>query len=406
MFINQYKINTMILGDILRIQNKLLSLILICIFLISSSIFLIPGESTENSVMQIIQLTDDDINYQDVSFIPNGDRILYVSNESSDGYTHVWQMDISGQNRKQLTFEPFNHSYPSIDDNENMLLYHRGSFDTGREICIQYLSNNTIRKIANGSFPSYNYDYSKIIFLSMQKIDNYSLKEVVEIYHLDSGISNLIPINPSELYFIYTPCFDSKDKCFAFPGHNEYSGIIASPGIHIYFLTNDSIFQIIPEAKGYFENPFIGAYDLDFCFNDRYITYLNCSRRSNRDATGIICIVDLNGTNPVTLFDSEAIMEYDFYEESQSLVYILNRDIYLTSILDIDQDGIPDVIDIDRDGDGFINENEDFPDDPEKWEETEENTNWIFIMILMLWMIVTILIIIIILSKKKGKDGP
>lgn len=371
---------------------------IITTLILLTAIPLAEGDSLRNTFKDIFQITNDNYYYSDISFTPDGKGIIYISNESSDGFYQIWKMDLDGKNRQQFTFEHYNHSCPSINGNGNMLLYHRSSSTTGQEIYIKYMSNNTVLKIANGSHPSFNYNFSKIIFLGLHRPENSSYdQEVIETYDLHSGLSNIIPIYPHAFFFIYAPKIDSKGECIVFPGHNEYSGIIASPGIHLYFLSNGSILHVIPEA-GALPGNFKGAYDLKFCLNDRYITYLN---RSRGTSTGIICIVDINGTNPTTLFNSEGIKKYDIYEPNLRLIYIKDQNIYLTNIPDIDYDGIPDVIAEDKEGDGYVNENDDFPEDPDRWKENEKNTYLLLIGLLVTCFLIIIGLIIIIRWKKK-----
>ena len=371
--------------------------IIYLITIITTLSLLIPipfaGSNTSRNISEeILQITNDNSDYFDISFTPDGKGILYVSDESSDGFHQIWKMDLDGNNRQQLTFERYDHSSPSINVNGNMLLYHRGSPATGQEICIKYISNNTVQKIANGSYPLFNHDFSKIIFLGLHRPENSSYDHrVIEIYDLDSGLSNIISIYPQSLFSIYAPKIDSKGECIVFPGNNVYSGIDASPGIHLYFLSNGSIIQVIPEA-GFFPGNFKGAYELKFCFDDKYITYLN---GSSGPSTGIICIVDIYGTNSTVLFNSEGIEKYDIYEPDLRLIYIKNQNIYLTNIPDIDFDGIPDIIDDDRDG-GSNN-----PDDPEWWKEDEKNTYLLLIGLLVTCSILFVALIIIMRGKKK-----
>lgn len=347
------------------------------------------SNTSRNISEEIIQITNDNYDYSDISFTPDGESIIFVSDESSDGYYQIWKMDLDGNNRQQLTFERYNHSSPSINDNGNMLLFHRGSPNTVQEICIRYMSNNTVRKIATGSHPSFNHDFSKIIFLGLHRPENSpNDQEVIELYDLDSGLSNIIDIYPHNLFFIYAPKIDSKGELIVFPGNNVYSGTVASPGIHLYFLSNGSILQVIPEA-GFFPGNFKGAYELKFCFDDKYITYLN---GSYGPSTGIICIVDIYGTNSTVLFNSEGIETYDIYEPGLRLIYIKNQNIYLTYIPDIDYDGIPDIIDNDRDGDGNNEENDDFH---------LKNIYFLLIGLLVTSFLIIIGLIIIIRWKKK-----
>ncbi len=67
---------------------------------------------------------------------------------------------------------------------------------------------------------------------------------------------------------------------------------------------------------------------------------------------------------------------------------------------DLDSDFIPDIIDEDRDGDGYPNEEDDFPDDPEKWEREEADYIWFIITFVTILLLVIVLVCFFIYRKR------
>ena len=75
---------------------------------------------------------------------------------------------------------------------------------------------------------------------------------------------------------------------------------------------------------------------------------------------------------------------------------------------DIDRDKIPDDVDQDRDGDGHPNNEDYYPDDPDRWEKEEDkekDSTWLFITIIVIILIV-IGIIGFILYRKRSIHNP
>ena len=74
---------------------------------------------------------------------------------------------------------------------------------------------------------------------------------------------------------------------------------------------------------------------------------------------------------------------------------------------DMDDDGIPDSLDPDRDGDNILNVEDAYPDDPERWEKVEEEEYGIIVHILIgiiVVVFVVALVVLIIYIKRKKKD--
>jgi len=71
---------------------------------------------------------------------------------------------------------------------------------------------------------------------------------------------------------------------------------------------------------------------------------------------------------------------------------------------DIDLDRIPDPIDSDRDGDGHPNDEDIFPDDPDKWKRPKDEDSsylWVIVLIIILILLAVIAVAYIVYSKRK-----
>ncbi|UCE37279.1 MAG: right-handed parallel beta-helix repeat-containing protein [Thermoplasmata archaeon] len=70
---------------------------------------------------------------------------------------------------------------------------------------------------------------------------------------------------------------------------------------------------------------------------------------------------------------------------------------------DFDEDGVPDIEDDDDDNDGYLDEEDAFPLDPNKWKEDEEPSFMIWIIILVLVVIIICIVVLLFVKKKRGQ---
>lgn len=119
---------------------------------------------------------------------------------------------------------------------------------------------------------------------------------------------------------------------------------------------------------------------------------------SNRaDVFDYYPLTDINHTD----YDRDGYMN-DLEEKYQSDMFSID-----SIPPDLDEDLIPDDEDDDRDGDGHRNDEDEFPDDPDKWqnETISEDRLWITITIVVTILVIIVLacVLIIFYLKKPGK---
>jgi len=81
------------------------------------------------------QLTSDPAPQGEASYSRDGNWILYQSTEGGETVPQIWMMDRNGQNRRQLTFDRWGHCLPRfLPDGHTIVYAAEGTGLDGRQI--------------------------------------------------------------------------------------------------------------------------------------------------------------------------------------------------------------------------------------------------------------------------------
>lgn len=170
-----------------------------------------------------------------------------------------------------------------------------------------------------------------------------------------------------------------------------------------------------------FQNNFYSTHDENYVFdggknnkwnNSIYGNYWSNWNNPDYNEDGIVdhpyqIIGSANSTDyfPLSFLEINDA-DNDGFPDGLEKLYGTNEMDPSSSPKDIDNDKIPDKIDTDRDGDGIENENDYYPDDPDKWEKPKENwTVHIIVIICILILTIAIIVSIKLRRKKKRTDN-
>ncbi len=323
-----YEILLIDISDNMSTKIKVGFMILICILLVISFFYLLfyQGENNieldQKEVVYPLRLTEDNYSYYHPYFSPDNNKIIFISNESDDGFFQVWVIDIITKDKEQLTFEPYNHYFPRYNSEGDKIIYTRNYYYQENESSIRrkmsaiwIMNSNGANKqlyIENAFCGSFNHDDTKVVFQKGRFYSDYLSGLGIEIINAD-GTNRSMKLNGSGgIAYIY-PSFNKDGTNIIYTEHWLLGGIAPPYEIRILNLNNNSIIA--------FPQYYYNSYKPVFSPDNNHIYYI---------ANGNIWKMNINGTNNSLVYDNEEeVFDFNISSDGEKIVYIEGNDIWI-----------------------------------------------------------------------------
>ena len=355
------------------------------------------------------QITNDNYEYYQPTFNSDGNMIIFISGEHKD--YRIWLMDVNGNDRKQIYNDSSRIDSATFFPSGNQLI-----FSNKDGIWKMDIDGSNKTFLWKGHSSRITPDEQRMVFVEYAGISGMGEDYFINIVDMDD------PENKTSLYWVdffnFIELNSDGKKVMSFKPWDKINRIniididtmnIITLRENLYNISNPNFYPIQDKIV-YVKDGDLWLMDIDGANQTlildeekpiRYPSFSPDGRKVTYIMEGDIWIMD-GGTIDT---DRDKIIDYfdhdddnDGYNDTIELAEgtdPLNKN---SMPPDLDKDYIPDSIDPDIDGDGILNEDDDYPYTPMKLRK--EDSDLIPILIVAsIYSIILIIIIVIMLRK-------
>ncbi len=383
--------------------------IIICFFIVIYTLFsFIEGVNSEK-----IQITNDDYEYFQPAFNPDGNIIIFISGEHKD--YRIWFMDINSNYHKQIYNDSSRISSAIFFPGSNKII-----FSNKEGIWKIDIDGSNKTFLREGWRPRIALDGRRMIFVEIASGSGSGEDYFIYIVDMDDLVNKtyLNCVSP----FCYIGLSSNGEKVLSLePWWDE---------INIIDIDTNNITTLHANLNNISDANFYPIQDK--------IAYIK---------DGNLWLMGINGANQILILDEDKPIEHpSFSPDGRKVTYIMEGDIWImdggttdtdrdgiidffdhdddndgyndtieqmegTDTLDpnsvpsdFDTDFIPNSIDPDIDGDGVPNESDDYPYDRERWQKEEIDYTIILSSLIGIVFIIIFIVMLFMYLKKQKKN--